>query len=139
MRIIATILVGVMGLFGCVATDTPPIPSPAAQYHDLAIAVGWDEANWPTLECLINRESNGNPNAYNRFDPGFGSYGLLQINMGKGTWGTFNYYSGVLGGDRNKLFDPEMNLRVGLHLWYRAQEAYGFAWYPWKGTNIRCW
>ena len=53
------------------------------EFHDLAIAVGWTEDQWPKLSHIVNRESRCDVRAHNADDPMTGSRGLMQI---KGYW-----------------------------------------------------
>lgn len=105
-----------------------PYATPAAQFAQLAINLGWPVNEYDTLVKIIDRESGGNPSAWNHTDPMGGSYGLLQIN---GFWcrGKQSYLQG-LGIVKNckSLLDPETNLRAGLVIWNRS------GWNPW-GTK----
>lgn len=105
-----------------------PYATPATQFAQLAINLGWPVSEYETLARIIERESGGNPSAWNRTDPMGGSYGLLQIN---GFWckGKQSYLQG-LGIVKNckSLLDPETNLRAGLIIWNRS------GWNPW-GTK----
>lgn len=106
------------------------------EWHDLAIAVGWPEAEWPTLSYVIYRESRCNIGSWNKTDPNSGSRGLMQIN---GFWCRPNRYDpngflksvGVLN-TCDDLFDGETNLRAGLAIWTYGQNKYGCGWRgPW--------
>lgn len=105
-----------------------PYATPAAQFATLGVNLGWPVKQYNTLERIIERESTGNPSAWNHTDPMGGSYGLLQIN---GFWcrGKNSYLQG-LGIVKNcqSLLDPETNLRAGLVIWNRS------GWNPW-GTK----
>lgn len=87
--------------------SSAPSGGAVGRWHDLAIQVGWTEAQWPTVACIIHRESRGQPNAHNSA----GATGLMQILQ--------RYHPGV------NLYDPATNLRTGLKL-YRLR-----GWQPW--------
>lgn len=105
------------------------------EWHDLAIAVGWTEAQWPKLSYVIHRESRCNINSFNRTDPNGGSRGLMQIN---GYWCRKNKYNpsgwlqakGILN-TCDDLYNPEVNLRAGLAMWNYSQERNKCGWRPW--------
>ena len=105
-----------------------PYATPAVQFAQLAINLGWPVSEYDTLARIIARESSGNPSAWNRSDPMGGSYGLLQIN---GFWcrGKNSYLQGLgVVNNCKSLLDPETNLRAGLVIWNRSK------WNPW-GTK----
>ena len=103
------------------------------QWIALAVQVGWpnDPTVLATLDMVIQRESNGRPEAWNQADPHTGSYGLAQIN---GYWciGTKYHAAGFMQAqgigvtDCRSLFDPATNLRAALVIWTR-QGGFG-AW-----------
>lgn len=108
----------------------PPLPKsgevPGAgqrcpQYEPIALAVGWPAEQIPKLSYVMWRESRCLPTAHNPRPPD-NSYGLIQLNMlaHKGWVGP------IVGWDFNQLFDPYVNLRVGLQLWHKAG-----GWGPW--------
>ena len=105
------------------------------EYHDLAISVGWTEAQWPKLSFVMNRESRCNTMSFNKTDPNGGSRGLIQIN---GYWCRKNKYNpsgwlqakGILNNCED-LFNPEVNLRAGLAMWNYSQERNKCGWKPW--------
>lgn len=105
------------------------------EWHDLAIRVGWTEAQWPTLSRVIHRESRCNINSFNRTDPNGGSRGLMQIN---GYWCRKNKYNpsgwlqaqGILS-TCDDLYNPETNLRAGLAMWNYSQQRNRCGWRPW--------
>lgn len=105
-----------------------PYATPATQFAQLGINLGWPISQYNTLAKIIERESHGNPSAHNITDPMGGSYGLLQIN---GFWcrGKASYLQG-LGVVTNckSLLDPQVNLRAGLVIFNRS------GWNPW-GTK----
>ena len=88
----------------------------ADQWYDLAMQVGWTDAQWPVLRCIISRESRGIASAKN---PNSSATGLLQI--------LARYYPGV------NLYDPETNLRTGLAL-YQTR-----GWQPWVYAPKPCY
>lgn len=105
-----------------------PYATPAAQFAALGVNLGWPVDQYNILARIIERESNGIPNAWNKKDPMGGSYGLLQIN---GFWcRDKNSYLQGLGivNDCQMLLDPQTNLRAGLIIWNRS------GWNPW-GTK----
>lgn len=105
-----------------------PYATPAAQFAALGVNLGWPVEQYNKLTKIIERESSGNPSAWNRTDPMGGSYGLLQIN---GFWcRSKNSYLQGLGivTSCKSLLDPETNLRAGLVIWNRS------GWNPW-GTK----
>lgn len=105
------------------------------EYHDLAMSVGWTEAQWPKLSYVIYRESRCNIGSFNKRDPNGGSRGLMQIN---GYWCRKNKYNpsgwlqakGILNNCED-LFNPEVNLRAGLAMWNYSQERNKCGWKPW--------
>lgn len=107
------------------------------QWHDLAIEIGWPEAEWPTLSYVLHRESRCNPSAHNKTDPtSAGSRGLLQIN---GYWCKPSKFSaqgwlqdqGVID-TCDDLWDAEKNLRSGLLIWLYGEQKHGCGWRgPW--------
>jgi hypothetical protein len=105
-----------------------PYATPAVQFAQLAINLGWPVSEYNMLAKIIERESHGISVAHNTTDPNGGSFGLLQIN---GFWckGQLSYLqtNGVLTNCK-MLLDPETNLRAGLIIWNRS------GWNPW-GTK----
>lgn len=124
------------------ATVSPVVPAipagsyrhPSAaveQWHLAALSIGWPDAAWPRLSCIIARESGGNPLAFNGADPGLGSFGLLQLNLSLGKSGTWALWGPALGWDSTALYDAGTNLRFGLDLYHRALRMWGNGWKPW--------
>jgi hypothetical protein len=103
-----------------------PYATPAAQFAQLAINLGWPVSEYSQLIKIIERESHGNPSAHNTTDPMTGSYGLMQIN---GFWcqnaNSFLQTNGILT-NCAMLLDPRVNLRAGLVIWNRS------GWNPWS-------
>ena len=105
------------------------------EYHDLAVAIGWPEEEWPKLSHVLHRESRCQPQAFNQTDPNGGSRGILQINQ---FWCRPNRYTeqGWLQ-DRGalesceELHDPEVALRSGLLIWLYSADRNGNGWAPW--------
>lgn len=78
-----------------------------AQWHELALSVGWPEEELPTLDKVMWRESRCTPDAYSN-----GNYGLTQINQIHQGWVR------ELGWEYPKdLLDPAKNLRFAYLLW----------------------
>lgn len=108
---------------------------PCGEWHDLAISVGWPEAEWPKLSRVLFRESRCRPEAFNATDPNGGSRGILQVNQ---FWCRPSRYSehgwlqdqGVLS-DCLELHDGETALRAGLAIWYYSLNRNGNGWAPW--------
>ena len=96
-------------------TCNPPITAPRTpwryceQWHELAILVGWPESQTEgfVLSYVMHRESNCNPDAYNRS----GATGLMQL-LG---WKC----------PPNGCFDPYSNLLRARQLWETS------GWHPW--------
>jgi hypothetical protein len=96
------------------AMKHPPGAASGTKWLPLARHCGWPEYALSTLARIIYRESTGREHAYNGV---IGCSGLLQIWPGH-----------VSAADRQRLFDAEFNLTVGLRLW-RSQ-----GWSPWALT-----
>ena len=98
------------------------------RWHGPALNAGWHESDWPRLSCIIQRESRGNPRAFN----GSGrdeSYGLLQMNMKAHR----SWVRDLLGPDyKELLFDGSVNLHMGRVLFNKA------GWGPWSSTDRPC-
>lgn len=99
------------------------------EWHDLAISVGWAEADWPMLSKVIFRESTCRPHAWNKADPVDGSMGLTQINT-YWCWPTKYNPDGWLQkqgalAECPELFDPSTNLASALLIFKRS------GWGPW--------
>ena len=103
-----------------------PYATPAVQFTQLAINLGWPVSEYNQLAKIIERESHGNPSAHNITDPMGGSYGLLQIN---GFWcrgkNSFLQTNGIVTNCKS-LLDPQTNLRASLIIWNRS------GWNPWS-------
>jgi len=103
-------------------TPTSTTPWPAAgnceAYVAIAAHVGWPQTELDTLRLAMRLESGCNPQAVG--DAG-DSIGLLQIHCP--TWGTPNsnwpigWIQHYGWGDCNDLYDPVVNLTVGLAIW----------------------
>jgi hypothetical protein len=115
---------------GTVTTTTTSTTLPVAGYHHpsaaverwhaTALEVGWAEADWKHLSCIIQRESKGNPRAHNAAT----AMGLLQI--------VYRVHRVWVGPDPTVLYDPATNLRFGLKMFK------GRGWKPWSSTNVLC-
>lgn len=100
----------------------------------LGLSVGWPADQLEKLDRIIARETGRtcDPMAHNPYDPGSGSYGLMQINGATWCDGNSRFPEGWLQqqgiiSSCTDLFDPEMNLKAGLALWHRS------GWRPWGG------
>ena len=104
-------------------------PDPNVErWHALALSVGWPEAEWAWLSCVVFRESRGMPDAYNGRDRDR-SYGLAQLNTKGALWGWF-VAQGLT--DRAQLFDPTTNL-------YAARAMFlQFGRKPWRADRGSC-
>lgn len=105
-------------------------------WMDLARQVGWPEDQLEKLSFVIWRESRCQPDALNGKDPNGGSTGLTQINH---YWCKPNRWTpngwlqdrGALSACPD-LFDPEVNLRSALLVWFYSVERHGYGWGPWS-------
>lgn len=118
----------VVGLLSpLVSSPADAIDNQVSRWRYTAFSVGWKSSQWRKLSCLIKRESEGDPKAYNGNDPHGGSRGLLQINGVHNTWlknkGVIRYNS--------DLYIPWRNLRAA-YLLYKAQ-----GWKAWTSSR-RC-
>ena len=75
--------------------------------------LGYPEGILSTFAAIVMRESSGRERAYNPS----GAAGLLQFMRG--------WYSGAWDYPAFDPFDPEQNLRAGLHIW--REQGFG----PW--------
>lgn len=126
---------GVIEVDGTVTPYAAPAGSRCPQFYDEAMAAGWPTSQWGRLDYVMFRESRCNPTVHNRHDPGYGSFGLVQLNMSKGKYGTWAFFSPMLGGDITKLYDPLTNLSLARQLYQRALNAWNCGWRPW---SFRC-
>lgn len=98
------------------------------EWHDLAIQVGWPEAQWKYLQQVIYRESRCQEDAFNGSDAG-----LLQVNR------VHQSYIGELGMGffPDAMFVAENNLWFGLLLWEGSGKN---CWKHWRfsGTTFGC-
>ena len=78
-----------------------------AQWHELALSVGWPEEELPTLDKVMWRESRCTPDAYSN-----GNYGLTQLNNIHRAW--VEELGWTFPDD---LYDPAKNLRFAYLLW----------------------
>lgn len=106
------------------------------EWHDLAIAAGWPESEWPILSKVMFRESRCNWNSHNKTDPSSGSRGLMQINgywCRKSQWTQNGWLQDhdILN-TCDDLFNPATNLKAGLAMWLYGEEKHGCGWRgPW--------
>jgi len=104
-----------------------------AEWYPLAIEVGWPEAEWPTLDRVLFRESRCDPTVTSRHD----DRGLLQIHPP--SWCKPNRYNdigwlqaqGVIN-ECDDLFDPRTNLLAGYNIYLYGVEKHGYGWGPWS-------
>ncbi len=140
--------IGAFALFagGVVAQSAPATYThPNAnveRWHEVAIAAGWSEQDWPRISCIMEHptnknvaESRGDPNAYNgkRRDR---SYGLMQLNTRGSLWAWFKPYVS----SREQLFDPYTNLfvaRMMSEYTGAARWAKYDRWKPWRSGKVR--
>ena len=78
-----------------------------AQWHELALSVGWPEDELPTLDKVMWRESRCTPDAYSN-----GNHGLTQLNNIHRVW--IEELGWTFPDD---LYDPAKNLRFAYLLW----------------------
>ena len=78
-----------------------------AQWHELALSVGWPEDELPTLDKVMWRESRCTPDAYSN-----GNHGLTQINNIHRAW--IEELGWTFPDD---LYNPAKNLRFSYLLW----------------------
>ena len=78
-----------------------------AQWHELALSVGWPEEELPTLDKVMWRESRCTPDAYSN-----GNHGLTQLNNIHRAW--VEELGWTFPDD---LYDPAKNLRFAYLLW----------------------
>lgn len=106
------------------------------EWHDLAMSVGWPSEEWDTLSYVIHRESRCNIGSHNKTDPNSGSRGLMQINgfwCRKSQWTQAGWLQdrGILS-NCDDLFNPEVNLKAGLAIWFYGEQKHGCGWRgPW--------
>jgi hypothetical protein len=74
-----------------------------AEWYDEAMAAGFSDAQWPTVDRVMFGESRCQPGAYNPS----GARGLMQI---LGSW------ADDCGGSPGDLFSPGFNLRCARHV-----------------------
>lgn len=123
----------------------PPKPSErvsgpfrCGKWRNLALTVGWTEAQWPVLDFIIWRESRCQPEVVNTTLNGDGShdYGLTQIN--DKSWCLPNrwYENGYLQhrlvvSSCDQLRWPIYNLVAALVIHNYSLEVSGNGWLPW--------
>ena len=104
----------------------PPVVTRAPQ--TVTSYAPWPEYLWPTVACLIHRESRGVATAVGAA----GERGWMQI-------GPANFaYLAQRGITPDSLFDPATNLRAGwlLYLWWQGVNEDGLT--PWASTRGGC-
>jgi hypothetical protein len=98
-----------------VETIVAPESALCPEWWNLAVSVGWDPADLPTLDRVMWRESRCDPKATNGHDNG-----LTQINQ------IHREFVAVMGWDwETDMFKPKPNLAFALKLWQ------GSGWRPW--------
>lgn len=112
-----------------------PGPRSCPGWEPLALQVGWPADQMEKLTFIMWRESRCRPEALNGKDPNGGSTGLTQINHywckpNKWTANGWLQDRGVLSVCED-LYDPEVNLRAALFIWYYGVERHGYGWRPW--------
>lgn len=82
-------------------------------------------------ECIIQRESGGNPKAISATS----DYGIFQINRSAHKRQFESMYGGPF---EQKALDPTLNAKYARYLynWYVSRGMNG--WTPWKGGQYRC-
>jgi hypothetical protein len=96
-----------------------PVPGDCDSFHDVAVAAGWDEQDWPTVEYILHRESHCLPWAVNRRS---GSTGLMQVmpsNLRR------------LGYTRADALDAATNLAIGHELCQEWVDVGRSCYRPW--------
>lgn len=125
------------------STTTLPTPPEARcpQWWPLARQAGWPEADLPTLDKVLWRESNCLPHVHNTTlnKDGSSDLGLTQINDRSWCLPTRWYPDGYLQTvgilttvGCEQLFDPYTNLAAAKALHDYSKEANGNGWQPWK-------
>lgn len=106
-------------------TTTTIHAGPCGEYYQTAINAGWEDAQWDTLAMLCERESHGDPSAFNEDDPNGGSVGIWQINLIHLRW------LEPKGITKEMLFDPYWNAVAARGVFERAVAGSGCGWRPW--------
>lgn len=109
----------VAGASPATSTTTPYVApvQPQGNLTGWLAASPWPQSLWPVVECIVMRESRGQPWQTNLVWPDQ-SYGLLQINIAPNANPQYGGYD---------LLNPVVNLAVGWELY----QVSGFA--PWGG------
>lgn len=123
-----------------------PPTARCGQWWGLATQVGWTEADLPTLDYVLWKESRCDPAQHNTTlnKDGSSDMGLTQINDRSWCLPTRWYPDGYLqtlgilttvGCDQ--LFDPATNLTAAKAIYDYSRETNGNGWKPWsiKGPN----
>jgi hypothetical protein len=76
---------------------------PCPEWFDLALEVGWEPDQWPTMARVMHAESMCVEDAYN----GSGATGLMQV---------MPAWADDCGGTASELFDAAFNLACALHV-----------------------
>jgi len=106
------------------------------QWAQMAVDVGWRQADLRQLDAIIHRESRCYTAVHYTQDPNGGSYGLTQINgywCRPSKWYPNGYLQafGVL--ERcEELFYPRINLLSARLIWLYSDRERGNGWLPWR-------
>jgi len=92
------------------------------EWHDLALEVGWTEAEWDTLSTVLYTESRCQFDAWNGHDAG-----LTQINQIHSEWLAEMGYT-----HPDDMFDPRLNLWFAYRLYSSREEIGKCGWKPWS-------
>lgn len=104
----------------CTTISTYRYPVAAIErWHTLALQNGWSEREWPWVACVIDHESDGDPNA-----GGYNDGGLMQI------WYPAHTDRGYT---RLQMKEPAVSLRLGAIFFHEGQLGN-----PWKGATAEC-
>lgn len=126
MKKLAGILIALTSVMG--VTERAEARPTVERWKQVAYAAGWEPRHWPTLSCIIWRESGGDPKVYNPekqagTPKGWGSYGLTQIYG----WANRDWVMPFTKRDLRRLYNPYTNLRA-------AKKLYDMrGWRPWGG------
>ena len=98
--------------------DLPDTPTTGcSQFFWTSIEAGWTVEDWPFLAHILPRESNCQPDAYNKS----GASGLAQV---------LSSWAASCGITKQQLFDPLENLRCARYVYNRQGKN---AWSTWNG------
>ena len=92
------------------------------EWHDLAMEVGWQEEQWPTLSDVLYTESRCTVDAWNGHDAG-----LSQINQIHTSW-----LNEMGMSHPEDMFDARKNLWFAYKLYSSREEKGQCGWKPWS-------